>query len=165
MKGCTGSYQPTALYAGVTLMMLNHTCTASSSARRIQMLLLLCSDVLKAMTRVLLLISFCHYRLVLTRCSAWQSSPSSPLAWRPSGQKGGSMWAELECAVSNKQRSRIRRIRENVQNVVRFRCFGRTSKYPNISAHFGNFSGQGDQIEPIPFALSNASWDTSLDYT
>jgi hypothetical protein len=26
------------------------------------------------------------------------------------------------------------------------------------------FSGQGDQIEPIPFALSHASWDTSLDY-
>jgi hypothetical protein len=26
------------------------------------------------------------------------------------------------------------------------------------------FSKQGDRIEPIPFALSHASWDTSLDY-
>ena len=26
------------------------------------------------------------------------------------------------------------------------------------------FSGQGDRIEPVPIALSHASWDTSLDY-
>jgi hypothetical protein len=34
-------------------------------------------------------------------------------------------------------------LRENVQNRVRFCCFGRTSKYTNISAHFGRFLWAG----------------------
>ena len=42
--------------------------------------------------------------------------------------------------------------RKNVQNVVRFCCFGPTLKYPNISACFGPFH----RIELIPFALSHA---------
>ena len=54
--------------------------------------------------------------------------------------------------------------RENIQNMVKMCRFGSMAIYPNILALLDVFSIQGDQNEPIPFALCQASWDKSVEY-
>ena len=45
-----------------------------------------------------------------------------------------------------------------------FAVLGKRQNIPIFLQYFDVFSGQGDRIQLIPFALSQASRDTSLDY-
>jgi hypothetical protein len=45
-----------------------------------------------------------------------------------------------------------------------FDVLGQRQNIPIFLYVLGVFSRQGHRIEPIPFALSQPSWDTSLDY-
>ena len=45
-----------------------------------------------------------------------------------------------------------------------FAVLGHRQNIPIIQHVLDVFSGQGGRIELIPFAMSQASWDTSLDY-
>ena len=45
-----------------------------------------------------------------------------------------------------------------------FAVLGHQQNIPIFQHVLDVFSGQGGRIELIPFAMSQASWDTSLDY-